>query len=155
MSSLESSNGAGAEAAGGLGGRKRGRPLGSQNKAKDPATTPPVPWRRGRPPGSRNKKTLEELAAAAAAESFGVSRSTALVAAPGGAVALAVANAAVPAATTSVAGLTGTPLEAAAALVGAAMAVGAAPLGLAGKSVGGSSSAAVGKVRKPQRPPPK
>jgi hypothetical protein len=68
---------------------------------------------------------------------------------------LAAANAAVPAAATSVAGLTGTPLEAAAALVGAAMAVGAAPSGLTGKSVGGSSSAAAGKARKPQRPSPK
>jgi hypothetical protein len=43
----------------------------------------------------------------------------------------------------SIAGLIGTPLEAAAALVGAAMALGAAPPGLAGKA------------RKPQRPPPK
>jgi hypothetical protein len=69
-------------------------------------------------------------------------------------VALATANAAAPAAATYVAGLTGTPLEAAAALVGAAMAVGAAPPGLAGRSVGGSSSAAAGKARKPRRPPP-
>jgi hypothetical protein len=69
-------------------------------------------------------------------------------------VALAAANAATPAGTTSVAGLTGTPLEAAAALVGAAMAVGAAPPGLVGRSIGGSSSAAAGKVRKPQCPPP-
>jgi hypothetical protein len=56
---------------------------------------------------------------------------------------------------TSVAGLSGTPLEAAAALIGAVMAVGAAPPGLAGKSVGGSSRAAAGKARKPQRPPPR
>jgi hypothetical protein len=35
------------------------------------------------------------------------------------------------------------------------MAVGAAPPGLAGKSVGESSRAAVGKARKPQRPPPR
>jgi hypothetical protein len=35
------------------------------------------------------------------------------------------------------------------------MAVGAAPLGLAIKSVGGSSCAAAGKARKLQRPPPK
>jgi hypothetical protein len=74
--------------------------------------------------------------------------------APGGVVALAAANVAAPAAATSVAGLTGTPLEAAATVVGAAMAVGAAPLGLAGGSVGGSSSAAAGKARKPRRPPP-
>jgi hypothetical protein len=67
---------------------------------------------------------------------------------------LAVANAAFPAATTSIAGLTGTPLEAAAALVGAAMALGAAPPGLADPSVGGSSSAAAGKARtRPPRPP--
>jgi hypothetical protein len=35
------------------------------------------------------------------------------------------------------------------------MAVGAAPPGIAGKNVGGSSSTAAGKARKPQRPPPK
>jgi hypothetical protein len=35
------------------------------------------------------------------------------------------------------------------------MAVGATPSGLAGKSVGGSSRAAAGKARKPQRPPPR
>jgi hypothetical protein len=46
---------------------------------------------------------------------------------------LAAANAAAPAAATSVTGLSGTPLEAVAALVGTAMAVGAAPPGLAGK----------------------
>jgi hypothetical protein len=155
MSSLEASSGAGARAIGGPGGRKRGRPLGSQNKVKDPAATPPVPRRRGRPPGSRNKKTLEALVAAAAAEPFGVNHSTAIVAAPGGAVAVAAANAAVPAAATSVAGLTGTPLEAAAALVGAAMALRAAPPGLAGQSVGGSSRAAAGKARKPRHPPPR
>jgi hypothetical protein len=74
--------------------------------------------------------------------------------APGGVVALATANVVAPAGATSVAGLTGTPLEAAAALIGAAMAVGAAPLGLAGRSVGGSSSAAAGKARKPRLPPP-
>jgi hypothetical protein len=69
-----------------------------------------------------------------------------MVAATGGAV--------VPAAATSIAGLTGTPLQAAAALVGAAMAFRAAPLGLAGLDVDGSSSAAAGKVRKaPPRPP--
>jgi hypothetical protein len=69
-------------------------------------------------------------------------------------VALAAANVAAPAGATSVAGLTGTPLEAAATLVGAAMAVGAAPPGLTGRSIGGSSSAAAGKARKPQRSPP-
>jgi hypothetical protein len=116
---------------------------------------PPVPQRHGRLSGSHNKKTLEALAAAAAAEPFGDSHSIAIVAAPGGAVALAAANAVVPMATTSIAGLTGTALEAAAALVDAAMAVGAAPPGLAGKSIGGSSGVAAGKARKPQRPPPK
>jgi hypothetical protein len=155
MSSLEATNGAGAGATSGSGGRKRGRLLGSQNKVKDPVATPPVPRRHGCPPGNRNKKTLEALVAAAAAEPFGVSRSTTIIAAPGGVVALAATNAAAPAAATSVAGLTGTPLEAAAALVGAAMAVGAAPPSLASKSVGGSSSAATGKARKPQHPPPK
>jgi hypothetical protein len=150
MSSLEAFSGAGAGTAGGLGGRKRGRPLGSINKAKDPAVMPPVPQRRGRQPGSRNKKTLEALAVVAAAEPFGAGHSTAIVAAPGGAVALAAANAAVPAAVTSVASLTGTPLEAAAALVSAAMAFRAAPLGLAGPSIDGSSS----KARtRPPRPP--
>jgi hypothetical protein len=89
--------------------------------------------------------------AAASAEPFGVNRSTAIVAAPGGAVAVATANAVVPATVTSIAGLTGTPLEAAAALIGAAMALGAAPLGLAVENVGGSSSAAAGKAQ--ARPP--
>jgi hypothetical protein len=74
--------------------------------------------------------------------------------APGGVVTLAAANAAAPAAATSVAGLTGTPLEAAAALVGAAMAVGAAPPGLTGRSIGGFSNMAAGKAHKPRRPPP-
>jgi hypothetical protein len=97
---------------------------------------------------------LAALADAAAVEPFGVSHSTAIIAAPGGGVAMAAANAAVPAATTSVTGLTGTPLEAAAALVGAAMALGAAPPGLAVEDVGGSSCAAAGKARtRPPRPP--
>jgi hypothetical protein len=154
MSSLGAFSGTGAGTPSGLGGRKRGRPLGCQNKAKDPTATPPVPQRRGRPPGSRNKKTLEALAAAAAAEPSGVARSTAVATAPGGVVALAVANTATPAGATSITGLAGTPLEAVAALVGATMAVGAAPPGLAGGNIGGSSSAAAGKARKPRRPPP-
>jgi hypothetical protein len=140
MSSFGAISGAGAGAPGGSGGCKRGRPLGSQNKAKDPVATPPVPQRRGHPPGSRNKKTLEALAAAAAAEPSGAGRSSAITAAPAGA--------------TSVAGLTGTPLEAVAALISAVMAVGAAPLGLADRGVGCSSSVAAGKARKPRRPPP-
>jgi hypothetical protein len=65
-------------------------------------------------------------------------------------------GAVVPATATSIAGLTGMPLQAAVALLGAAMAFGAAPPGLAGLSVGGSSSAAAKKVRAlPPRPPTK
>jgi hypothetical protein len=67
---------------------------------------------------------------------------------------VAAVNAAAPAAATSVAGLAGTPLEAAAALVGAAMAFGAAPPGLAHLNVGGFSSAAAKKVRAPPPHPP-
>jgi hypothetical protein len=130
MSSLEVFSGAGSGAAGGPGGCKRGRLLGSRNEVKDPVATLPVPQRRGRPPGSRNKKTLEALVATAAAEPSGVSHPTAITVAPGGVTALATA------------------------LVGAVMAVGAAPPGLIGRSVGGSSSTAVGKVRKPWCPPP-
>jgi hypothetical protein len=152
MSSLEALNGAGAPS--GSGERKRGRPLGSQNEAKDPVATPPVPWRRGRPLGSRNRKTLEALATATAVEPSGAARSTAAAMAPGGVVALAAVNAMAPAGATSIAGLAGTPLEAAAALVSAAMAVRAVPPGLAGGNIGGSSSAAVGKACKPRRPPP-
>jgi hypothetical protein len=55
---------------------------------------------------------------------------------------------------TSVAGLAATPLEEAAALVGAAIAVGAALPGLAGGGVGCSSGAAAAKARKPRRSPP-
>jgi hypothetical protein len=108
---------------------------------------PPVPRRRGHPPGSHNKNNLEALAAMTAAEPSGVTRSTAIATAPGGVVALAAANVAAPAGATSIAGLTGTPLEAADALVCAAMAVGAAPPGIAYRSVSGSSSAAAGKAR--------
>jgi hypothetical protein len=153
MLSLEASIGAGA--AGEPSGRKRGRPLGSLNKAKDPAATPPAPRRRGRFPGSRNRKTLAALVAAAAAEPLGAGRSTAIIASPGRGVALAAANAVAPAAATTVAGHSGTSLEAAAALVGAAMAVGAAPSGLAGRSMGGSSRAAADKARKLRHPPPR
>jgi hypothetical protein len=59
-----------------------------------------------------------------------------------------------PAGAPSVASLTTTSLEAAAALVGTALAVGAAPPGLAGGGVGSSSGAAAAKARKPQRAPP-
>jgi hypothetical protein len=116
---------------------------------------PPVPQRHGRPLGSRNKKTLEALVAAAAAETSGVSRPTTIATAPGGVVALAVANTATTLGTPSIAGLTGSSLEAAAALIGAAMAVGADPPGLADGNFGGSSSAAGRKARKPRRPLPK
>jgi hypothetical protein len=74
--------------------------------------------------------------------------------APGGVTALAAADTTAPAGVTSVAGLIRTSLEAASALIGAVMAVGAAPPGLAGRSISGSSSAAAGKARKPRRPPP-
>jgi hypothetical protein len=60
-----------------------------------------------------------------------------------------------PVGATSVAGLAATPLEAAAAIVGAAIAVEAAPPGLAGAGVGGSSSASAAKARKPRRSPPR
>jgi hypothetical protein len=112
---------------------------------------PLVPQKRGRPLGSRNKKTLVALAATAAVEPFGASRSTALATAPGGGATVAAANAAVPMAAPSIAGLTGTPLEAAATLVSAAMALGAAPLGITARIVGSSSHAAIGKAK--TRPP--
>jgi hypothetical protein len=115
---------------------------------------PPVPRKRGRPLGRRNKKTLEALAAAAATGPFGAGCSTAIVAAPSGTVSVAAGGAMVPTAATLVAGLTGTPLEAAATLVSAAMAFGAAPPGLANLSVDGSSSAAAKKVRTPPPRPP-
>jgi hypothetical protein len=107
---------------------------------KDPAAMPPVPHRRGRPPGSRNKKTLTALAAVAAIDSARAAPTAAVVAAPAG--------------TPSVAGLTATSLEAAAALVGATIAVGAAPPGLTGGGVGSSSGAAAAKARKPRCTPP-
>jgi hypothetical protein len=69
-------------------------------------------------------------------------------------VALAATNTAALAGAPSVAGLAATLLEAAAALIGAAIAVGAAPPGLAGGDVGCSSGAAAAKARKPRRPPP-
>jgi hypothetical protein len=146
MSSLRTTSGAGAGAGEGPGEHERGRPHGG------PAATPPLPRKRGRPLGSQNKKTLAALAAAAgtaaATRPLGIGHSSNTAAAPGGIVATAAGGAVVPAAATSVAGLTGTPLQAAAALVGAAMAFGAAPPGLAGLDVGGSSNAAAGKVRK-------
>jgi hypothetical protein len=67
---------------------------------------------------------------------------------------VAAGGTAVSTAATSVAGLTGTLLQAAAAFVGTAMAFGAAPPGLAGLDVGGSSSAATKKARAPPPRPP-
>jgi hypothetical protein len=154
MSSSGALSGAGARAPGGSGGRKRGHLFRSLKRAEDPAVTPPVPRRRGHPLGSRNKKTLAALAAAAAAESSRAAPTAAVAMAPAGAVALATANTAVPAGATSIAGLAATPLEAAAALVGAAMAVRAAPPSLAGGGVGCSSGAAAAKACKPRRWPP-
>jgi hypothetical protein len=154
MSSSGALSGAGARAPNKSGGRKRGRPFGSKNREKDPATTPPVPHRHGRPPGSRNKKTLSALVAAAAAESARAVLAAAVAAAPARAVAPAATNTVAPAGAPSVAGLTATSLEAAAALVGAMLAVGAASPGLVGRGIGGSSGAAAAKARKPRRTPP-
>jgi hypothetical protein len=100
-----------------------------------------MPRKRGHPRGSCNKKTLAALAAAsttaAATQPLGIGRSSIIAMAPGGTVVAAAGGAVVPAAATFVVGLTGTPLQVAAALVGAAMAFGAAPPGLAGLDVGG------------------
>jgi hypothetical protein len=152
MSSTRISGGAGAGGPGGPGERKCGRPFGSRNRAEDPAVTPSVPRKRGRPPDSRNKRTLAALAAAAATESA-VAASATVAAAPAGVVASAATNAMAPAGAASTAGLAMTPLEAAAAIVGATFAVGVAPPGLAGTGAGGSSSAAAAAAHRPQRPP--
>jgi hypothetical protein len=97
---------------------------------------------------------LAALAAAAATESAGVAPTAAIAATPAGVVALVATNAAAPVGTTSIAGLAATPLEVAAALVGAAIAVGAALPGLAGGGIGYSSGATATKARKPRRSPP-
>jgi hypothetical protein len=68
MSSTSAPGGSGAEGLGGSSGRKRGRPLGSRNKVKDPAATPPMSRKRCRPLGSRNKKTVAALVATASAK---------------------------------------------------------------------------------------
>jgi hypothetical protein len=86
-------------------------------------------------------------------ESAGAASTAAVTAAPAGVVALATTNAVAPAGATSVAGLAATPLEAATAIVGTAIAVGVAPLGLAGMGAGGSSGAAAAKARRPRRSP--
>jgi hypothetical protein len=64
-------------------------------------------------------------------------------------------NVAAPAGASSVTGLAVTPLEAAVAIVGAAISVGVAPPGLTGAGVGGLSSAAADKVHRPRRSPPR
>jgi hypothetical protein len=98
---------------------------------------------------------MAALAAAATAEAARAAPTISVAAAPAGVVALAANNNAAPAGATSVAGLAATPIEAAAAIIGAAIAVGAAPPGLAGKDVGCSSDAATAKARKPRRSPPR
>jgi hypothetical protein len=123
-------------------------PLGSRNKVKDPAATPLVPCKCGRPLGSRNKRTLAALVVAAIAESAGAAPAAVVAAAPAGAVTSAAADATAPVGAASTASLTVTPLEAAAAIIGAAIAVEAAPPGLAGVGVGGSSSVAAAAVRR-------
>jgi hypothetical protein len=120
-----------------LSGHKRGHSFGSKNKVKDPAATPPVPHKSGRPLGSRNKKTLAALAATATADSAGV--------APAAAVA--------PTRAVTTAATTVTPIEAAAAIIGVVVSVGAAPPDFAVTSAGGSTSAATNVVYKPRRPP--
>jgi hypothetical protein len=94
---------------------------------------------------------LAALVAAAAAESARAVTTAAVAAALAGAVALAATNTTAPVGAPSITGLTATPLEAPAALVGAAIAVGAALPNLAGGGVGSSSGAAAAKARKPQR----
>jgi hypothetical protein len=119
---------------------------------------PPVPRKCGRPQGSRNKKTLAALVAAAATAAatgpFKADRSSTIIVAPGGTMAAAAGGAVVPTAASSITKLTGTPLEAVAALVGAVMAFGAAPPGLASLSTGGSSSVAAKNVQAPLPHPP-
>jgi hypothetical protein len=61
---------------------------------KDPAATPPVHHKRGHPPGNCNKKTLEPLAAVAAAESTRVAPTAVTAAAAADATAAAPTGAA-------------------------------------------------------------
>jgi hypothetical protein len=96
---------------------------------------------------------LAALAAAAAAEFAGAASATAITAAHAGVVASAATNVVAPVGAASVTGLAVTLLEAVAAIVGATILVGAAPLDLAGAGVGGSSRAAAAKVRRPRRSP--
>jgi hypothetical protein len=62
-------------------------------------------------------------------------------------------NATAPTGAASTASLAVTPLESAAAIIDAAIAVGVAPPGLTGAGTGGSSSAAAGTARRPRHPP--
>jgi hypothetical protein len=112
-----------------------------------------VPRKRGRPLGSQNKRTLAALATVAAVESAGVAPATAVAVTPIGVVTSAATNAMALAGAASTIGLTVTPLEVAATIIGAAIAVGAAPPGLTDAGVGGSSSAAATMVRRPRRSP--
>jgi hypothetical protein len=98
---------------------------------------------------------LAALAAASAAESAGAASAAAVTVAPAKAVASAATNAIAPAGPVSTGGLVVTPLETAAAIIGAAITVGVAPPGLAGAGVGGSSSAAAGTVCRPRCSPPR
>jgi hypothetical protein len=128
MSSTGALGGAGAGGPGGSSGRKHVRPFGSRNTVKDPTATPPVPRKCGRLPGSRKKKTLAALAATAAADSAGVAPAVDAAAAPTGAVVTAAVGAAAPTGAVTTAALAVTPIEAAAAIIGAVISVGAAPL---------------------------
>jgi hypothetical protein len=97
---------------------------------------------------------LAVLAAAATVESARAAPAVAVTTAPVGAVALAATNTAAPVGAPFVAGLIATPLEVAATLIGATIAVGAAPPGLADGGIGSSSGVAAAKECKPQRSPP-
>jgi hypothetical protein len=91
-------------------------------------------------------------ASVATVESTGAAPAAAVATAPAGGVISTATNATAPAGAASTASLTVTPLETAAAIVGIAIAVGAAPSGLASARVGGSSSAATTAVRRPRHP---
>jgi hypothetical protein len=120
---------------------------------KDPAVTPPVSRKRDCPPGSCNKKTLEALAAAAAVESARVASAAVAVATAAGAVATADVTTTAPTGAAASTALAVVPTQAATAVLGAAIAVGAALPGFAGASAGGSTIAAATVARKPRRPP--
>jgi hypothetical protein len=116
--------------------------------------TPPVPRKRGRPPGSRNKKTVEALAVAATAESAGAAPAAIAPAIAASAVATADATTAAPTGAAASTILAVAPIQAADAVIGAAISVEAAPPGLTGVGAGGSTSAAAIVECKPRLPPP-